>query len=787
MTIDEFLGRLEKVKKNSTGWMARCPVHDDRHASLSVGVGDDERILLFCFTGCTAEAIVAALGLTMRDLYPRTTPGDWPATVQRWSAKPHPSTGSGVAGGSDQGGVAPLHADQEGLRVRPLGCTLEAYAEAKGLPVDFLRSLGLTDAKYADAPALRMPYVDADGHEQAVRFRIAVDGEDKFRWKKRSKLCLYGLSRLRTARERGYVVLVEGESCAQTLWLHGFPALGIPGANNWKDDRDAPELEGISTVYVVVEPDKGGQTLLSRLGESVLTKGRTRRPKDEDGPTEITLERVNVDGIHVIDVWNETPTGEPAPLPEVKLLTIAGAKDASELYLQDRDAFSDRFEQALQSAIPYAEHARIAAQIRAKQAWERAGALAKEPRILDIFDAELDGAGVVGERRLCKLIYLVVSARFLDRFASIAVKGPSASGKSWTIERVLEFFPEEAYYLLTAMSERALAYGTEPLSHRFLILFEAAGLESDFASYLVRSLLSEGCVRYETVEKGKDGELKARLVEREGPTGLIVSTTSVALHPENETRLLSLSATDTPDQTRLVLSRLAVDDLAEPDFVRWHDLQVWLASAEHRVSIPYAHTLADLVPPIAVRLRRDFRAVLSLIRSHAILHQASRERDGVGKVVATLEDYATVRELVVDVVSEGVEATVAPIVRETVAAVVSSAEENGISVARLADLLGVDKSAASRRWHAAKAGGYLKNLETGRGKPARIVVADPLPDDVVVLPTLEQLADRCTVAGVAEEVSPPPDGDRQTLDETLRRPESFDELTADGIDFRPDE
>ena len=233
--------------------------------------------------------------------------------------------------------------------------------------------------------------------------------------------------------------------------------------------------------------------------------------------------------------------------------------------------------------------------------------LAKEPRILDVFEGELDGAGVVGERRLCKLIYLAVTARFLDRFASLAIKGPSASGKSWTIERVLDFFPEEAYYLLTAMSERALAYGTEPLSHRFLVLFEAAGLESDFASYLVRSLLSEGCVRYETVEKDKDGELTARLVEREGPTGLIVSTTSVALHPENETRLLSLSATDTAEQTKLVLSRLADDDLDEPDFARWHDLQVWLATAEHRVAIPYARTLAELVPPVAVRLRRDFR------------------------------------------------------------------------------------------------------------------------------------------------------------------------------------
>ncbi len=53
------------------------------------------------------------------------------------------------------------------------------------------------------------------------------------------------------------------------------------------------------------------------------------------------------------------------------------------------------------------------------------------------------------------------------------------------------------------MSEHALAYSKEPLAHRFLVLDEAAGLEGDFASYLLRSLLSEGCIRYETVEQIK--------------------------------------------------------------------------------------------------------------------------------------------------------------------------------------------------------------------------------------------------------------------------------------------
>ena len=47
----------------------------------------------------------------------------------------------------------------------------------------------------------------------------------------------------------------------------------------------------------------------------------------------------------------------------------------------------------------------------------------------------------------------------------IAVKGPSSGGKSFTVKSVLRFFPGEAFRALTAMSDRALAYSTEPLKH----------------------------------------------------------------------------------------------------------------------------------------------------------------------------------------------------------------------------------------------------------------------------------------------------------------------------------
>jgi hypothetical protein len=320
-------------------------------------------------------------------------------------------------------------------------------------------------------------------------------------------------------------------------------------------------------------------------------------------------------------------------------------------------------------AMPWTAVEAQASAMERSEAWEKCGKLARTTNILDEFAVELSRIGVVGERRAGKLIYLAVTSRLLDRPVSVAVKGPSSGGKSFVVESALKFFPPEAFYALTAMSDRALAYSSEPLKHRYLVIYEAAGMASDFATYLIRSLLSEGRLRYETVEKTKEG-LVPRLIEREGPTRLIVTTTSHRLHPENETRMLSLTITDTRDQMAAVFRALAQDaHRAEIDLTRWQALQTWLATGPNGVVIAFADRLVGLVPPLAVRLRRDFKTVLMLVRAHALLHQASRRKDDQGRVIAEIEDYRVVRELVADLVAVGVEATVKPEVREVVQAV----------------------------------------------------------------------------------------------------------------------
>ncbi len=106
-------------------------------------------------------------------------------------------------------------------------------------------------------------------------------------------------------------------------------------------------------------------------------------------------------------------------------------------------------------------------------------------------------------------------------------------------------------------------------------------MAGEMQSYLIRSLLSEGKVRYVTVEKTKAG-LNSRLIEREGPTGLIVTTTAVRLHPENETRLLSLTVNDSPAQTKAVLLAHANGSGRGGNVEPWHDLQAWLAGRTDR-------------------------------------------------------------------------------------------------------------------------------------------------------------------------------------------------------------
>ena len=189
--------------------------------------------------------------------------------------------------------------------------TLAEYAKAKALPEDFLKKLGLSDINLRDRVAVKIPYMDEGGAVVSVRFRFSMDPSGpRFAWRNGSKLYPYGLWRLADARKAGYVCIDEGESDTQTLWLHGIPALGLPGASSWKEEW-ADYLDGIKKIFVVVEPDRGGKAILKKFVRSTI---RNR-------------------------VW---------------VVKLDGAKDPSELYLKDPKGFRKSWHDAISNAKPWA-------------------------------------------------------------------------------------------------------------------------------------------------------------------------------------------------------------------------------------------------------------------------------------------------------------------------------------------------------------------------------------------------------------------------------------------------
>lgn len=67
MELSQFITLFPGAKKSGGGYIARCPAHDDKNPSLSISNGGG-KILLHCHAGCTPEAIVGAIGLSMKDL-----------------------------------------------------------------------------------------------------------------------------------------------------------------------------------------------------------------------------------------------------------------------------------------------------------------------------------------------------------------------------------------------------------------------------------------------------------------------------------------------------------------------------------------------------------------------------------------------------------------------------------------------------------------------------------------------------------------------------------------------
>ena len=253
LTVHEILARLGRVSKTHAGWTARCPAHEDERPSLSVAAAEDGRVLLRCFASCDVEAIVAALRIEMRDLFPDAAP-----------------TG-GTGGGSSNWGVV-----QPAVNVLAVASWLR---QVRALPEAEVARLFSATTRTGNAVVFR--YRDGAGRLLYDKFRPLGDRKVFWRMPRGRPSALYGLADL-PKDDRRRVVIVEGE-----LDLHALRAVGIQAVVSVPDgagSRVTSELVQPITDYQQVHRHRCGRSWrgvgappAARAGNATLPPGRFLR------------------------------------------------------------------------------------------------------------------------------------------------------------------------------------------------------------------------------------------------------------------------------------------------------------------------------------------------------------------------------------------------------------------------------------------------------------------------------------------------------------------------------
>lgn len=205
-----------------------CPLHDDRKPSFSVNLTTG---LWQCFA-CQARGDII-------DFYMKKYGYDFHTALRELAR----------FAGLDPDEARPEEGEGSGL-------TLEQFAAAKKLPVDFLQACGVREVRGQDGrPYLVFEYRDLDGQPMPGATRMRFSMAERPRARRGGKPEAFGLWKLREAlAEDGELLILEGESDTLTAWYYGLPALGLPGKGMTRL-LDPTTLDGFRSIYVWQEPD----------------------------------------------------------------------------------------------------------------------------------------------------------------------------------------------------------------------------------------------------------------------------------------------------------------------------------------------------------------------------------------------------------------------------------------------------------------------------------------------------------------------------------------------------
>jgi hypothetical protein len=242
---------------------ASCPSHDDSTPSLYFKEGDGGIVVFDCKGSCAPEAVVAALGMKMSDLFPE----DRPATNYRLPKRPStPAPTNGEKSSLPDPAAfwsRLVESDPEG----------EAYLASRKLwPLPETISVRFNPGDpYRVVLRLRAPDGSVVGFQQR-----AIDGrKSKCVTSKgtRMKGSAFGL-----VPPEGDVLIVEGLTDTLAAHILGYSALGAPGQGSAAAliQTRGGQLSG-RRVYVALDSDEAGRMGAAKAMEAARNVGADAR------------------------------------------------------------------------------------------------------------------------------------------------------------------------------------------------------------------------------------------------------------------------------------------------------------------------------------------------------------------------------------------------------------------------------------------------------------------------------------------------------------------------------
>ena len=275
------------------------------------------------------------------------------------------------------------------------------------------------------------------------------------------------------------------------------------------------------------------------------------------------------------------------------------------------------------------------------------------PELMQNFDKLIETAGVVGEERTRKLLFVIASTYKMSDPLHALVQGSSGSGKSHLINIIGQCLPPEDVMSMTRVTSKSFYhYNKDELVDKLMLIQDFDGLDEE-AQYAFRELQSAGNISSSTTYKDRSGNIISTVKVVKSHFASMLATTKAEIYYDNMSRSVVIGVDESDAQTRKIIEhqnkRLAgLIDKREEQKAKEFIQNCIRCIKPLEVINPYADKI--FLPFEAKMLRRLNSHYQGFVKQITLLHQYQRKKDEQGRLIAQPEDLKIACEILFDAI-----------------------------------------------------------------------------------------------------------------------------------------